>query len=273
MHLNKNTTAVPARQLGDNPAVLIRYEPDSALESLGASITRALVSLKGVKITNPKELAEGSAILQNAEAEAAKIVVFLDSLRESVQRATGRFAGKDPIFEGLEVTLTVRRWPKYNQLQDGIAAIKSMRARFNDAEVARVRQAQADADARQAAINKKAADDAAAAAKKAGADPQSVKQIKQEVLATPAPIVESKAQQVAQDVGAGLRYKWGARITSLKSFLGFCLNNPVMLATLGSAIPEIEKAFRKMADDQKEQFSYPGIMFTKTPVDVSRGSR
>ena len=93
------------------------------------------------------------------------------------------------------------------------------------------------------------------------------------MLATPAPIVESKAQQVAQDVGAGLRYKWTAKITSLKSFLGFCLANPVMLATLASAVPDIEKAFGKMASDQKEQFKYPGIEYVRTPVDVSRGGR
>ena len=68
--------------------------------------------------------------------------------------------------------MTVRKWPKWNQLQDGISAIKRKRAEFNDAEARRIRQAQADADAKQREINEKAARDAAAAAKKAGADPR-----------------------------------------------------------------------------------------------------
>jgi hypothetical protein len=271
--LNKNTTATPARQSQENPLVRIVYDPENALAVLGASISKTVTRVLDVmKITNVKELSSASDVLSDAEIEAERVNVFLAGLRERVQESVERFAVFDG-FEGIQVTLTVRRWPKWNQLQDGISAIKSMRARFNAAEDRRIKQAQADADANQRRINQRAADEAAKAAKKAGADPESVKQIKQEVLATPAPIVESKAQQIAQDVGAGLRYKWTARITSLKSFLGFCLNNPVMLATLGAAIPEIERAFRKMADDQKEQFKYPGIEYVKTPVDVSRGGR
>jgi hypothetical protein len=270
--VNKNTTAAPARQSQENPLVRIVYDPENALALLGASIIKTLARVRNVKITNVKELEVGSAALADAEIEAERVSVFLAGLRERVQDAASRFADHEG-FTNFKVTLTVRQWDEWSNLQDGISKIKSMRARFNDAEAARVRQQQADADAKQAAINKKAADEAAAAAKKAGADKETVAEIRQEVLATPAPIVESKAQQVAQDVGAGLRYKWTAKITSLKSFLGFCLNNPVMLATLSSAIPAIEKAFGKMASDQKEQFKYPGIEYVKEPVDVSRGGR
>lgn len=271
--MNKNTSAAPARQQQENPLVRIVYDPEDALARLGGSMLKTITRVATVvKITNAKELESASMVLSDAEIEAERINVFLAGLRERVQDAAERFTEIEG-FEGFQVTLTVRKWPKWNQLQDGISAIKRKRAEFNDAEARRIRQAQADADAKQREINEKAARDAAAAAKKAGADAATVKEIKQEVLATPAPIVESKAQQLAQDLGAGLRYKWTAKITSLKSFLGFCLNNPVMLATLSSAIPDIEKAFGKMASDQKEQFNFPGITFVKTPVDVSRGGR
>ena len=164
-------------------------------------------------------------------------------------------------------TLTIRKWSLRQLLNDGITRLRNVRANYLAEEERKLRQAQLDAQAEQDRINRKAADDAAKAAKAAGADKATVQTIKQEVLATPAPIVTSKALDAATST---VRYGYSAKITDLPKFLKMCLENPVMLNTLKVAIPDMESAFRKMAGDQKENFIYAGITFDKKPIDVGR---
>ncbi len=265
---NKDNAGVSQKQ-AENPLVLIKYEPANALPVLSSGAAAALKELRTAKITNLRELDSSSNILQRAQFQAEEIEQFKATLREKVQAAAARFR-EIPGFEDFEVTLTIRKWGLNQLLIDGIRTVKNARAKFLSDEAEKVRRANLEAQAKQDAINKKAADDAAAAAKKAGADKETVQQIKQEVLATPAPIIESKAAAIAENVGASVRYTYAAKITNLKSFLGFVLNNDVMYATMGVAIPDIEKAFKKMAMDQKAAFKYPGIESVMTPVDVAR---
>ena len=153
---------------------------------------------------------------------------------------------------------------------DGIRNLRNLRASYLAAEERKKQKAQLDAQAKQDEINRKNAEAAAKSAKAAGADKETVAEIKREVLATPAPIVESKAENVAESLNVSLRYTYSAKITNLKLFLGWALNNDMALNTLANATPDIEKAFRKMAADQKEKFVFPGITFVKNPVDVRR---
>jgi multidrug efflux pump subunit AcrA (membrane-fusion protein) len=67
------------------------------------------------------------------------------------------------------------------------------------------RQAQLDADAEQERINREAAEKAAKAATKAGADKETVAEIRDNVLATAAPLVRSKVQAPA-DVSTRTTY-------------------------------------------------------------------
>lgn len=265
-----NTKATPAvSQVSDNPIVLIKYDPENALPILAQNATKVLALVRSATITNIKQLESASQILGDAEIRADEIEVFAASLREKVQHAASRFQ-QIPGFEDFEVTLTIRKWGLKSLLSDAIRNLKNHRAKFLSDEAEKARMAQLAAQAAQDRINKKAADDAAAAAKKAGADKATVAEIKQAVLATPAPIVESKAANVAEAQNVSLRYNYTAQITDLSRFLAYAIANKVMLNTLAVATPELEKAFRKMATDQKEQFQYPGITFKKTPVDVSR---
>jgi hypothetical protein len=268
--MSKDSAGVSQKQVPQNPLVLIKYEPENALPALAGSAALALKNLREVKISSVKDLEPASATLDVAERRMEEIEEFKATLRERVQEAASRFRHV-PGFEDFEVTLTIRKWTLNQLLADGIRAVRNMRAKFNADEEEKTRRANLQRQAEQDRINKEAADKAAAQAKKAGADTQTVKEIKQNVLATPAPIIESKAEQVSQSLGVSVSYKYSAKITSLKSFLGFALNNDIILATLEKAVPEIEKAFRKMAEDQKERFKYPGIEYVKTPVDVNRG--
>jgi hypothetical protein len=267
--MSKNSTAVSEKQYADNPLVLIKYEPENALALLSQAAKKSLATVQAEKITNVKQLESASVVLQDAEIRMEQIETFTATLREKVQRAAEKFR-EIPGFEDFEVTLTIRKWALKSSLGDAIRNLKTSRAQYLSAEKEKLRRAQWEADERQRKANEAAAKEAAKAAREAGADRQAVAAIKQEVLSTPAPIVESKAANVAQEMGATLRYQYTAQITDLKKFLGLCLNNEVFLNTLRMAQPDIEKAFRKMASDQKEAFNYPGISFVKTPVDVSR---
>jgi hypothetical protein len=265
----KNNVAETSTALQENPTVLIRYEPENALAVLAGNTTKMLARLTGAKITNPKTLESASELIHQAQITSDEVETFIDTLREKIQNAAARFREYEG-FEDFEVTLTVRRWGLRKLLTTGISKLKNARAQFLADEQERVRREQLTKQAEQDRLNKLAADKAAAEAKKQGADKATVAEIKQAVLAVPAPIVTSKAAEVAQAAGASVRYAYYARITDLKKFLGTCLNNEVLFNTLKVAIPDIEAAFRKMASDQKESFSYAGLTFEKKPVDVGR---
>lgn len=265
--MQKVAQAVPPAQ--DNPLVRIEYQPANALAELSSNTAAMLTRLQLAKVTNVKSLESATEVIRSAQVTEGEIDTFIDTLRERIQQAAEKFR-LIPGFEDFSITLTVRQWSLRQRLTAAIWDLKNARAKFLSDEQERVKREQAEKQAAQDRINREAAQKAAAAAKKQGADAATVRDIKESVLATPAPIVESKAVTAAQDAGVSLRYAYTAQITNLKQFLGTCLNNPVLFNTLSAAIPDIEKAFRKMANDQKEAFSYAGIMFKKTPVDVGR---
>jgi regulator of protease activity HflC (stomatin/prohibitin superfamily) len=259
------TSTVP-KPAQENPIVLIRYSPEDALSLLAKNMTTTLAKLNGVKIQNARQLESASEVLDEARVRSEEVETFLTTLRERVQEAAARFRDFEG-FDDFEITLTVRKWSLRQILNDGIQKVRTARANFMADEQEKVRRENLAKQAEQDRINREAAAKAAAEAKKQGADKQNVAEIKQAVLETPAPVVTSRALENAT---SSVRYAYSAEITNLKSFLGACLNNSTLLATLNSAKPDIEKAFRSMAQSQKEAFGYPGITVVKKPVDVNR---
>jgi heme-degrading monooxygenase HmoA len=236
---------------------------------MAKDVTLAIGKIGDVKIANVKELNAASAILDLAIMRSTQVETFAASLRERVQQAAEKFREIEG-FEDFEVTLTIRKWGLKNRLLDGITRLRNARAKFNADEQEKLRRAQLAKDAEQDRLNKIEADKAAAAAKKAGASKETVQEIRREVLATPAPIVESKTAIAAENAGAGLRYQFTADITNVRTFLQSVLANEDRLKTLGAAREDMESAFRNQARDQKEQFGFPGITYRRTPVDVRR---
>lgn len=268
----KSSTATSAQQIPENPTVLIRYEPANAPLVLADNATKMLARINSAKpITTVKQLETVSEIISDANITAGEIETFVDTLRSKVQEAASRFKELRG-FEDFEVTLTIRNWSLRQLVTSGISKLKQGRAKYLSDEQERVRREQLEAQAKQDKINKEAAAKAAASAKNQGADKQTINEIKNAVMETPAPIVTSPAVDTAKDMGASVRYTYSAEIVSLKSFLESCITNPVLLNTLTKAIPDIEKAFGGMARDQKELFQFPGIRVKKTPVDVGRRS-
>ncbi len=259
----KNSPAAAQTQIQLNPKVSIVYSPEEKILDLGNRAVRALLKLEAVKVTNPKTLKEADDVISGASGIQEEIIEVRDALASRVKEAFEPYK-RLPLFAGSEINITLSV-PLRQRIDRAYSMTKQSRANYLSAEQERIRRENLAKQAEQDRINAEAAKKAAAEAKKQGADKQTVQDIKMAVMETPAPVVTSKALESATST---VRYQYTAEITSLKSFLGACLNNAVLLNTLAAAIPDIEKAFREMAGDQKEAFNYPGIAFKKTPVDV-----
>lgn len=270
--MSKTSTPAVPQATPQNPEVLIRYSPDQTLEVLGKSAKHALEEMQNAPaIKNVTTLDRVSELISSGSNMADQIEDFRKQLCERVAAAAANFR-KFPGFEDFEVTVTIRKWRLRDMLVMALTNLRSNRARFQAAEQDRIRQEQIKAEAEQRRKNEEAAKKAAAQAKKAGADPETVDSIRQEVLTTPAPLVQSTTLEHTRAAGVSVRYSYTAKITNLKEFLSFCLSNPVMWNTLKEgAEADIAAAFNKMAAAQKEAFRYPGITFDKKPIDVSRG--
>ncbi len=268
--MSKASPAVEEKQ--ENPLVRIVYDPANAPIILSANGMKALARIQGIKcIETVRQMEAASQVISETQVTAEEIERFCDTLREAVQEAAAKFR-VIPGMEDFAANLTITRWSLRQLIKDGLAERKTWRGNYLAAEEEKTRREQLRLQAEQDRINKEAADKDAAAAKKAGAGPQAVADIRENVLQTPAPIVTSKAAEAAQNVGASVRYGYSAKITDLKKFLLVCLQNESMFNTLKSAIPDIEAAFRTTAAAQKESFNYPGITFVKKPIDVGRRS-
>jgi hypothetical protein len=254
--------------LSVNPVVSITYNPEKQVLALGNRALEVLGKLQGTKITSPKTLEAATEIFLSADAVLTEIGEVRDALANRVKEAFEPYK-RFPLFEGSEINITMKI-PARQRLDDAYRASKSSRAQYLAAEDERIRRENLAKQAEQDRINREAAQKAAAEAKKQGADRSTIAEIKQAVLETPAPIVTSKAAEVAQAANVTLRYNYYASVTDLKKFLGLCLQNESFFNTLKSAVPDIEAAFRTTANTQKEAFNYPGITFRKVPVDVGR---
>lgn len=266
----KSNTAPATPQSDNNPTVLIRYEPAKYLSVIGVDAREVTKALVDIKIVNQKTLEPSIEATEAAKATLERIEVFRITLVEKVREAAAPFAEIDPFFEGLTLGVTLQKWPKKTELEKEQERVRALRANYLSEQEQKRIQEQNRLDAEQREKNQKIADNAAKAARSSGADTSTVKEIKREILQTPAPLVASKAVDTAKDAGVGLQYDYSAEIFDLSKFLTLCLNNPMMMNTLAKAKEDMEKVFRSMATDQKERFVYSGIRFKKTPRDVQR---
>ena len=271
--MGKSSTAPAAPQSTNNPTVLITYSPEKALAVIGEDARGISKQFASLKVTSQKSLEVSIEVTDAAQSVLDRIDGFREALVERVRAAGEGFHSMDPFFEGLKLGVTLQAWPAKTALEKDLKRVKDERARYLEQQENDRIAKQQKLDAEQREKNEKVAAKATAAAKDAGADPGSVKEIKREVLRTAAPMVASRAVDTARDSGVGLQYDYSAEIYDLTKFLTLCLNNEMMLNTLSKVREDMEKAFRSMAVDQKEKFEYSGIRYKKTPRDVQRSKK
>jgi hypothetical protein len=252
-----------------NPTVLITYNPEKELALLGTTALETLETLRDIKITNEDSLHESITATDDSQAVLDRLEEFRLTLVERIRESGARFEKVDPFFKGIKLGLTMTL-PERAALEKEHKRVKDERASYLDKqEQARI-AAQQKVDAEQKKKNEAIAAKATQAAKASGADRDTVREIRNEILAAPAPIVESKVTTAASDAGIGLQYDYSAEIFNLRKFLMLAWNNDLILHTLEKAKEDMEKAFRSMAVDQKEKFVYDGIRYKKKPRDVQR---
>jgi hypothetical protein len=140
----------------------------------------ALVPKLNLKITNKKQL-----------DEALEIAALAEQWIENADALTG------PVKKATDVAhkAAVKLWNDMRAPVAGpLAILKQTIFRYVEDQKRIERQRQLDADAAQERINRKAADEAAKGAQKAGADKETVAEIRETVLATPAPLVRPKVE-------------------------------------------------------------------------------
>src|SRR5882672_464246 len=211
----KSNTAPATPQTDNNPTVLIRYEPAKYLAVIGVDareVTEALVEIKAV---NQKTLEASIEATEASKTLLERIELFRTTLVERVRAAAAPFAEADPFFEGLTLGVTLQKWPKKTELEKEQERVRTARANYlADQETKRIAE-QNRVDAEQREKNQKIADSTAKTAKQSGADAATVKEIKREILQTPAPLVSSRGIDTAKDAGVGLQYDWSADIFDL----------------------------------------------------------
>jgi hypothetical protein len=253
-----------------NPTVMIQYQPENAPIALAKEVASMIACLDATKaITDAEQLEAASIILDAAKTTASDVDVFVDNLRSSIQLACARVR-ELPGYEDFEATLTVRTWGLRKRLTEGITRVRNFRASYISAEEERVRRAKIVAQQEQERLNRLEADRLAKEAAAAKADTETIEEIKEVVMATPAPVVVSESLDTAKEMKASVRYAYSAKITNFHAFIVGLANNQALYNTLVDHIDEIEGMFRKQAMNEKENFNYPGITFEKRAVDVGR---
>lgn len=249
------------------PQVSIQYKPTSPFPSLleeTGDFSEALESAVKKGIGGQTALTSIGERIKNAIACRTRLEENIDVLRDATAAAWARYLP--------EATITVSvRMKDRQRLDTAIEAAKRARANFLDAEARRVQEEQRKKDLEQQERNRKEAEKAAALAKKSGADKETIRDIKEDILSTPAAPVAPRVEATST-----LRYLYGAELESMKELFTAAIVTPHILATLmgSKAVREaIESAFRPMAISQKEAFSAPGMKLRRTPCDVQGRAR
>lgn len=243
---------------------IVKATPQENLDLLLRNFNKHLKALDSPKII-------GQGTLDSLTVSIDEAVAFNDGLEEFLTRgrAETESAWKRILpDEELEVRTSII-WPKRQKLALSIKAAKDERARFNAEVQRKLEEDQRQKEAEQERINKKAAEDAAKAARAQGADRATVKEIKQAVLATPAPQVQKKIE-TPQNVS--VRYVYSARVVNLKSLLGAALNDVTLFGILNTerVRAAMESELRSLATRQKDAFKIPGCELDKKATDVQR---
>ena len=126
------------------------------------------------------------------------------------------------------------------------------------------RKKQLEAEEAQRRLNEKTARENAALAKKAGADKETIEEVRSNALATPAPIVKPKAAAPAGFSQPRMLYY--GKITNMGAFLAALLDDKTLFTTITNSMPvrtALEAELRKLATMQREAFSVPGCELVK----------
>jgi hypothetical protein len=229
--------------------VEVKYEK-SAQVALAKTAPTIAKQLQSVTIRDQVTLDRAAEFVKAADEWIAAVDAIMDPVREATHAAWKAAIKAQTDFKA--------------DVEPFRVALKQAINRFiaDRNEQARQKQLQIEADQRK--INEQNAQKQAKLAQKAGADATTVQEVRNQVLATPAPIVSST---VAAPKGfATPRTIYGAKIVNPRKFIEGLLKDGTMFNLMlksDNVIDALESELRKLAGMQKEAFEFPGVELTK----------
>jgi multidrug efflux pump subunit AcrA (membrane-fusion protein) len=123
---------------------------------------------------------------------------------------------------------------------------------------------QREAEEEQRKLNEAEARRTAKVLKDMGASKDQIQEVREEIRATPAPVIQPKAE-VAQ--GMSVRTLYSVEVTDLKAFVAHLAQDPYLLILFGYSATfkkAIEGELRGEASKRKDQYDIPGTKLIKT---------
>jgi hypothetical protein len=145
-----------------------------------------------------------------------------------------------------------------------LKALKAAASKFIAEAQAEAQRKQREAEEEQRKLNEAEARRTAKVLKDMGASKDQIQEVREEIRATPAPVIQPKAE-VAQ--GMSVRTLYSVEVTDLKAFVAHLAQDPYLLILFGYSATfkkAIEGELRGEASKRKDQYDIPGTKLIKT---------
>lgn len=236
--------------------VQITYDKSPQSE-LAEKVPELSDDLVACTVTDQSSLNRANALILSCNEWLKAVDRIMDPVREATHKAWKMSIAAQEEFKA--------------PVEKPLKALKVAAATFIAGVEEEKRRKQAEADEAQRKINEAEARRTAAALKGMGASKTDIQEAKQEIHATPAPIVQPRAE-VAQ--GMSVKILYSAEVTDLRQFLAHLAQDQYLLTLFGfsaSFKKAIESELRDEAARRKEAYLVPGTKLVKTASGAWRG--
>lgn len=229
--------------------VQITYDksPQSQLAERVPELSDDLVACQ---VTDQNSLNRANALIQSCNEWLKAVDRIMDPVREATHKAWKMSIAAQEEFKA--------------PVEKPLKALKAAAAKFIADAQAEAQRKQREAEEEQRRLNEAEARRTAKVLKDMGASKDQIQEVRQEIRATPAPVIQPKAE-VAQ--GMSVRTLYSAEITDMKVFLSHLANDPYLI-TLFSYSAAFKKAMeselRGEAQKRKDSYHIPGTKLVKT---------
>lgn len=236
--------------------VQITYDksPQSELAQRVPELSDDLVTCQ---VTDQSSLNRANALILSCVEWLKAVDRIMDPVREATHKAW---------------KMSIAAQEEFKQpVERPLKALKAAAAKFIAEAQAEAQRKQREAEEEQRRMNEAEARRTAKVLKDMGASKDQIQEVKQEIRATPAPVMQPK---IEAPVGMSGRMLYSAEITDLKQFLAHLANDSYLVTLFGYSATfkkAIESELRGEATKRKDAYYIPGTKLVKTPSGSWRG--
>lgn len=229
--------------------VQITYDksPQSELAQRVPELADDLVSCA---VTDQASLNRANALIISCNEWLKAVDRIMDPVREATHKAWKMSIAAQEEFK--------------SPVERPLKALKTAAAKFIADSKAEAERKQREAEDEQRRLNEAEARRTAKALKEMGATKESIQEVKQEIRATPAPVIQPKVE-VAQ--GMSVRTLYSVEIVDMKAFIAHLAHDQYLLTLFGysAALKKaLESELRGEGAKRKDTYSIPGTRLVKT---------